>query len=808
MTDRWFERIYSAIRARRVVLLFFLAALMAVAVASIRFIPFENAIDVMLPDGGARDAIKFLTEASLADKVVVSVEKTDPAMSREEFSGAANRLAEKLRSTALIPVDPGAAAAGMMDFGKILALAPQLFGQAEQAAAEAAMTPEAVDKSLRELRADLAKPSSMFASRLARLDPLGVQRPVLARLERLSAANLYDVVLEDGQLSHRDGNHILLVFTTPVAITDSAGSRELVTHLDATLAQLPRGLRADAVCGHLHTVSNERIIKRDISRTTWIGGVAFILIFALVFRDWRAVFMLGMPTCAALLGLPLAALCHSSLSYLVAGFGMVIIGITSDYGIYVYVVTRRTARPAQEVRRIVRPMGLGMLTTACVFVAFYFSGIEGYRQLATFAIISIVLAWLAAIFILPHLLGMGAKPEGGDAFPVDKPAAPPAWPRFWVCATAAALLASGLLVARARFNTDITLLDGTDRRVIEAETRFEKTWSAGGNSQGVLAVTAPSYEEALARSEKLYDQLASQLGNRLLSFSTLWRSEGVRAANIARWNAFWTQERREAVKSRLLESGSRHGFSAAAFQPFSDQLAAAPDLREPPNNALFTLLKDRFVHKSAAGFTVFSFFPDTPECTGAISALAGGVPGVFCVSRRLLTDSLAASIGRTVFIVTVISFALVFLLTLLLTSTWRRALISLVPAAAGVLFALGVPAAIGHTLNLCHITAAAVVFGLCVDYGIYMTHAIAHRMEERGKTTIVLTTATSVIGSGVLLFTQHPVLFALGLTITAGMIAGHVTAIWGIPSFVELWGFGCKKIRPDHNCGQTECLIP
>jgi len=131
-------------------------------------------------------------------------------------------------------------------------------------------------------------------------------------------------------------------------------------------------------------------------------------------------------------------------------------------------------------------------------------------------------------------------------------------------------------------------------------------------------------------------------------------------------------------------------------------------------------------------------------------------------------------------------------LTLLFTSTWRRALISLVPAAAGVLFGLGAPAAMGQPLTLCHITAAAVVFGLCVDYGIYMTHAIAHRMEERGRTTIVLTTATSVIGSGVLLFTQHPVLFALGLTLTVGMVAGHVTAIWGVPSMVAVWGFGGK----------------
>jgi len=105
-----------------------------------------------------------------------------------------------------------------------------------------------------------------------------------------------------------------------------------------------------------------------------------------------------------------------------------------------------------------------------------------------------------------------------------------------------------------------------------------------------------------------------------------------------------------------------------------------------------------------------------------------------------------------------------------------------------VLWGLGVPALLNHTLNICHITAAAVVFGLCVDYGIYMTHAIATRAEKNGRTTIVLTTATSIIGAGVLLFTQHPVLFAIGVTLTVGMLAGHITAIWAVPALVALWG--------------------
>jgi predicted exporter len=806
MTESRFERLYAMIRRRRVAVLLLLACAVVAAVAAATRLRFETSVEVMLPDGDTRDAIKFLTQASLADKVVLSLERIDSALGDDDFIRAADQLSERLRSPHLAPFDTGAAASGMLEnFNRLLRFAPQLFGPEDLAKAREALEPGAIDKAVRSLYEELARPSSLFTGKLARQDPLGISRAILGRIERLSEANLYDVTLEQGHLFSRDRNHLLLVFSTPVSITDSAGARLLVAHLDAQCATLPPSLRADVVCGHLHTASNERIIRRDIARTSWIGAVAFFIIFAVVFRDWRSVAMLAIPTCAALVALPLAAIVHAKLSYLVAGFGMVIIGITSDYGIYVYVVTKRSARPAQAVRRIVRPIGLGMLTTLCVFFAFYFSGIEGYRQLATFAIISIVLAWLAAIFILPHLLKTGTpeecvpeasrlrsgRPTAGTAVtpsrtgPVASPSLP-TYPGRWAAATGIALAVGLLLILQARFNTDVTLLDGTDRSVLDAEARFEKTWSVGGDAQGVLAVTGATYEEALRRSETISDRAAGQLGHRLLSFTTLWRSEASRAENLARWTAFWTPDQMRAVKARLAESGKRYGFTEAAFQPFFDQLASAPELAEPDDNALFEMIKDRFVHRSADGYTIYSFFPDTPEGSAIVRSVARDVPGSHCISRRLLAGSLAASVGRTVSLVSIISLLLVAALTLLLSPTWRSALIALAPSAIGVLFSLGIPSALGHTLNICHLTAAAVVFGLCVDYGIYMAHAISRGITESGKATIVLTTATSVIGAGVLLFTQHPMLFAIGITLTAGMLAGHFAAVWSVPALVAL----------------------
>jgi len=783
----WFERQFLAVRTRRLPIFLVLGFLVAGSIAGIGRLPFANSVDVMLPDGKARDAIRILTEASLADKVVVSLEKSDPLLTQEEFIQAADRLAAKLSSPELVPVDTAAATAGMLEsFTQLLGFAPQLFEKSDLAATETAVT--TIDGSVHDLYRELAKPASLFTGKLGRHDPLGVTRSVLGRLGRLSAANLYDVTLEDGHLFSRDLCHLLLVFTTSVSLTDSAGSSALAAQLEANCASLPAGIRADVVCAHLHTASNERILKRDIERTSWVGAIAFLLIFAGVFRDWRSVAMLGIPVCAAFLALPLAALCHSQLSYIVIGFGMVIVGISSDYGIYVYVMTRHSGRPARAVRRIVRPMGLGMLTTLAVFVAFYFCGIEGYRQLATFAIFSIGLAYLAAVFLLPHIFG-DRHSLGLDAEAEAAPETPPVThPLVRAITAGLALVVGAAMISQGVFNTDITQLDGTDGKVLDSEKRFEKTWSAGGGEQGILAVTAPTYEDALRRSEIIYDRASEPLGNRLLSFSALWRSESSRAANLARWQAFWTPARVASVQAQLLESGRRYGFAATAFQPFFELLHNPPDLREPADNKLFQLIKDRFVHKSADGFTVFSFFPATPEFTDTMTRIAETVPGAFCVSRGLLTASLAASIGRTLLLITVISSALVLGLTLLLSPNWRIALIALIPAGVAVLWALGVPAMLHQTINLCHVTAAAVVFGLCVDYGIYMTHGLTHGIERRSKTTIILTTATSIIGAGVLLLTDHPVLFAIGLTLTTGMLVGHVLAVWAVPGLFALWG--------------------
>lgn len=90
----------------------------------------------------------------------------------------------------------------------------------------------------------------------------------------------YDVVINNGHLISRDGRHAMVIVKTNVALMDGFGARKLITYLRRELkASLPGFVSADIIAGHIHTVSNEDVIIRDIGLTSIMASFAFLLLF-------------------------------------------------------------------------------------------------------------------------------------------------------------------------------------------------------------------------------------------------------------------------------------------------------------------------------------------------------------------------------------------------------------------------------------------------------------------------------------------------------------------------------------------------
>jgi predicted exporter len=118
----------------------------------------------------------------------------------------------------------------------------------------------------------------------------------------------------------------------------------------------------------------------------------------------------------------------------------------------------------------------------------------------------------------------------------------------------------------------------------------------------------------------------------------------------------------------------------------------------------------------------------------------------------------------------------------LLLADVRLTALALVPVVSGVVVVLGVIPALGLSVSAPHVISAMVVVGLCVDYGIFMVYACHYRLRTGTRMAVTLSAVTTVIGTGVLLFARHPVLFSIGVTMVTGVLGGYASSMLVVPA--------------------------
>jgi len=459
--------------------------------------------------------------------------------------------------------------------------------------------------------------------------------------------------------------------------------------------------------------------------------------------------------------------------------GGVVAGISVDYGIHVYMAVRSGDGRADAVKRVAKPVVTGALTTLSVFAAFFFSSVQGYHQLALFSILSIGLCLASALFLLPHLM-TGTRRVASRRRDIPRFEGRGA---FVLAGWALVMIAAVVSMSRLTFDNDITQFDGSEPYIIEAEREFHRVW--GGREQpAVFVVPGSSLEGALRRNRAVYrDALAVVGEEEFVSLSAVWPLEEERIANRARWREFWRDGREAKLKELLRKHGAAYSFSDDAFSPFFDNLyAESPSGEGLEGLEIFSRLKERFVQERENGYQVLSFFGDEDRLVSQMSEVSERHPGTFLVSRRALSRALSRSVSSEIVYLSGVAALLVPLLAGLLLRSIRLTVLALVPVVTGVVAILGMIPVLGLSLNAPSVISAMVAIGLCIDYGIFMVYHCHYRLKTGTPTAVTLSAVTTLIGGGVLLFARHPILFAIGLTMATGVLAGYISSILVLPS--------------------------
>ncbi len=761
----------------------------AASVAGIFFISFDNDIELMLPDNNEiRRSMRFLRESSFSDKIIISLGLNDSARTETDLIREVDRLAQSLKppfiSDVMSSVSESETANEMFAF---LQYTPHLIDEKTLEKIDSQLNDDGIKSILQKNYRQLLSPSSMFITPILRSDPLGIKTGLLSALQKLSSSTGYEVTIKNGHFISKDGKHALLILKTPVSVTDGFGSRNLISYLNKEIGALPPYISADIIAGHLHTVSNENVIKRDIKIVSIIAAIAFFFIFFFFFRDIKAVYIFLIPLASVAVSMNLSYFIIGNLSYFIIGMGAVIAGISIDYGIHIYIAVRTGSNRKEAVKNVTRPIVTGALTTISVFAAFFFSDVRGFHQLAVFSILSIVFCLSCSLYILPVFI------EGKTArtFPAlfDNISTVPelitdkARVSCWVIL----LIILLFLSSKTAFNSDIKQFDGSEPYIFKAEDNFQSVWGEKDNP-AILVVQEESLEKALLTNERIYRDLANKFGNEDISnFAAIWPSNQTRTENSARWISFW-KERAGKLKSLLAKHGPSYNFSDGAFSPFFENLYGevnASGLSE--DNLFLRRLKERFVLESGDGFQILTYFPDQDRYIAAFTEFCRNYPGSFIVSRKSLSKALSDSISSEIIYLSAIAALFIPFLTLILLKDLRLTILALIPVFTGIAASLGILPVLGLTLNAPTIIAIMVVTGLCIDYGIFMAYTCRYHFKTGTGISVFLSALTTLIGAGVLLFARHPVLFSIGTTLFSGVLAGYMASIAAVPSMYRLW---------------------
>ena len=250
------------------------------------------------------------------------------------------------------------------------------------------------------------------------------------------------------------------------------------------------------------------------------------------------------------------------------------------------------------------------------------------------------------------------------------------------------------------------------------------------------------------------------------------------------WTQYWTDERKESVKSLIAKAGQKRGIKAEMFQPFFDMInadyqpASIYEAEALPNGLISSL-----VEKVGDSYMVFTQVKAPAENVARNNDLLTQLPHTVVVDPFYYTGNMVKLLNDDFNLVLGISSLFVFVVLLLSFRRLLLAAIAFLPMAMSWYITLGVMGLFGLQFNLINIVISTFIFGIGVDYSIFIMDGLINRARGNKsnllmfhKTAIVFSAFVLIVGIASLIFATHPAIASIGFATLVGMTSTVVIA--------------------------------
>lgn len=693
-----------------------------------------------------------------------------------EREGEKERLVEAAETlVAALPPDLAERAGMLPDIqpAGLLALLPGLFDEEALEFARRKTSDDAIGPAILSVREALTGLWGSVAGPWLRADPLGLRDIVLRRVPSSVDLPVVDPTL--GYPVSKDERNLLLIIRPFRSVHDVDAAVRLMDAIDAGLRRLDPDVHALVVGGHRHTAVNSSVIREDIQRILVWSVLGFILVYGLLVRSAGAFWLLLTPMLAVSLTMGGMTLFWPVLSGLAVGFAASVLGISEDYAVHMHFALRSGLSRTRVLDLLSMPLAQGLLLNLTGFAVLLFSAVPALRQMAAFALLTLIAGCLIALVFLPLCPGIATPVNRAPAMDRD-----PSTPVLWrtLCCAGCLIAVCGWLFASVRVDVSPRTLGAGMAEMEAAGRHIASVW--GQQEEQLLVVRADTPDAVLGKARDLVAFLRKQAPESdVASLSDLLPPSGEAELNRERWRRFVSAEG-ERIARAVREAGGRWGFTDAAFAPFAAVLRAEPVSLTPEGLEAvgFGDLVHTFLNVGPRGAQGLVLTREPVDIGMLPESLRDSVVSLSSERLEAMMGTLFSQERTLVPIVLLLCAGLL----LLCFRNVPRTLLALIPPLCSVGGILGWLFLSASPLTLAGLAALPLVLGLAVDHGIMVTHELEHGINLGIQRAIWVSSLTACTSMGMLALAAHPALRDIGRIIFLGLLIEVPASLWLLPA--------------------------
>ena len=559
----------------------------------------------------------------------------------------------------------------------------------------------------------------------------------------------------------------------------------------------------------MRSVNNARMMRHDIFLTI---GIALVIILSMICWSFNSLKVIWQNVMPLAYGTFFALSCmywiKGGMSLMAMGVGVLILGVGISYCLHVVIHHRFVGNVEKMLSDEATPVCLGCLTTIGAFLGLLFTKSELLKDFGLFATFLLVGSTFFALVFLPHFLDdkdTGGNPKAFsainriNAFPFDRNP-------IVIGLLTAVIVVGFVFTPKVQFDNNLKHISYEGPDLVKAQELYAEKCDKG-KTQRYYAAVAPTLDEALEANHRVAEKLdsirnAGSLDSYTPVVSLLFQSEDEQQRRIAAWNAYWTSEKVDEAMAAITEAANANGLSPESFELFRQMVEADYDTGHLYEEGIVPEgLLCNFIEESDGKFLIFNSVKMNPESRQDIDDAIAAMPHAVVVDPFYYMGNMITLINDDFNVTLMISSVFVFVVLLLSFRNIVVALLAFLPMFLSWYVVQGWMAIFGLQFNLINIIISTFIFGIGVDYSIFVVQGlIAHatgrdnKLIDYHKVAILFSAVTLIIVMLAMLCANHPAIKSIGISTLIGMLS-TILITYSLQPLAFRWLLKIKKFR-------------